>query len=84
MNIKALLLEAPDNQIDPAVLNVIRTWSEPQTALNVLEALDTAVYCGGASEFAMQALNALLAIAIKTENTTFESVVQRATWRNKD
>jgi hypothetical protein len=80
-SIKAILLAAPDSQIDPAVLDIIRKWDDPETAANVLEALDCAAYCGGASGFAMGVLDILLQAAIKKENTTYEEVVKAATWR---
>lgn len=78
---KAILLQAPDSQLDPAVLAVIRKWSEPETAANVLEALDCAVYGGEASDFALNILETLLQLAIKKQNTTYEEVVKSATWR---
>lgn len=81
MSLKSILLEAPTNQIDPVVLDVIRKWDEPETAAQVLEALDCATNCGGASEFAMGVLNLLLQTAIETEETTYEAVVKDATWR---
>ena len=81
LSIKTLLLEAPEHQIDPAVLDIIRKWDEPETAANVLEALDCAAYCGGASGFAMGVLDTLLQSAIKKENTSYDEVVKLATWR---
>ena len=78
---KTILLQAPDNQIAAAVLDIIRKWDDPETAAQVLEALDCAVYCGGASEFAMKVLNTLLYSAIDKEKTTYDDVVKSANWR---
>ena len=77
------LLTAPEGQIDPAVLKIIERWDSPGTAANVLETLDCAVYCGGASEFVMQVLHILLERAIISEKTTYDAVVKNATWRLK-
>ena len=76
-SIKAILLSATDSQIDPAVLDIIRKWDDPETAANVLEAIDCAAYCG----FAMGVLDILLKSAIDKEKTTYEAVVANASWR---
>lgn len=81
MSLKSILLEAPIDQLDPAVLNVIRKWDEPETAAQVLEALDCATDCGGASTFGMYVLEILLNNAIAKEETTYDAVVKEATWR---
>lgn len=84
MSLKSILLEAPIDQLDPAVLNVIRKWDEPETAAQVLEALDCATDCGGASTFGMYVLEILLNNAIAKEETTYDAVVKEATWRKHD
>jgi hypothetical protein len=80
---KAILLEAPETQIDPEVLKIVKRWAEPETAANVLEALDCAAYMGGASGFAMGVFDILLKSAIDNEETTYEAVVAvaDASWR---
>lgn len=80
---RSTLLKAPDSQLDDATKAVVRRWDVPETAAQVLEALDCAEYGGGASEFTMRILNILLQAAIKAENTTYEDVckVANATWR---
>lgn len=83
-DMKKLLLEAPDDHIAKAVVDVIRRWTDPEeTAIQVLEALDTAVHCGGASDFGMKVLNILYHSALNREETTHEEVVKNATWRTQ-
>jgi len=77
------LLTAPESQIDPAVLETIKKWDSPETAANVLEALDCAIYCGGASDFVLTVLHVLLERALDREQTTYDAVVKNATWRLK-
>ncbi len=78
---KAILLQAPEGQLDPALKPLIAEWSEPETALQVLRVLDMAVLGGAASGFAMQVLNLLLEKAIAREGTTYQAVTSLASWR---
>ena len=80
---RSILLQAPDSHLDAATIAIIRKWDVPETAAQVLEALDCAVYGGGASDFMMKVLNILLQSAIEDEKTTYEDVckVAKATWR---
>ena len=81
--IKDLLLAAPEEELDPSIFPLIETWEEPPTTLQVLEVLDHCVYFALAGDFVMNVLNTLLAAGIKGENTTYEEVVMKATWRNQ-
>lgn len=76
------LLSASDNHLDVHTKEVIRTWSTPYKAVELLHTLDVAVYGGGASPLIMTLLETLLREAIKIEETTYEEVVKQATWRN--
>lgn len=83
-SLKSLLLIAPEGHIDPSVMDLIRMWDEPlPTAANVLETLDAAVYCGGASKFVMGVLNGCFESRIAAENTSYAAVVDGATWRKE-
>lgn len=79
--LKELLLQAPDGQLDKVVKPLIEKWSEPPKALEVLEVLDQCVRGGLASPFAMLVIENIMNEAIKTENTKYEEVVKQATWR---
>ena len=79
--LKELMLQAPEGQIDPSILPTIEKWSDPIKAVEILETLDRAVFCGGASDFAMQVFNILLDEAIAEEGTEYADVVARAVWR---
>ena len=81
--IKDLLLQAPDNELDASVFPLIEKWDEPPTTLQVLEVLDHCVYFAAAGPFVMGVLNTLLQAGIDGEETTYEEVVAKATWRNE-
>jgi hypothetical protein len=82
MNVKKELLSAPDSQLDASVFPLIEKWNDEPTALQILEVLDHCVYGALASGFVMKLLEQMLSIAIKKENTTYEKVVENATWRS--
>lgn len=79
--LKELLLQAPDGQLDKGIKPLIEKWSEPPKALEVLEVLDQCVHGGLASPFTMMVIENIMNEAIKTENTKYEEVVKQATWR---
>jgi hypothetical protein len=79
--IKEMLLRAPDGQIAHSLFPLIQQWDTPPRAIQILEVLDQSARYALASDFAMGVLDKLLQIAIETENTTYEAVVEDATWR---
>lgn len=81
--LKEMLLQAPDTQLDHSMFPLIEQWSEPNpTALQVLEVLDKCVFSSLASRFTISLLQHLFDAALKTEGKTEAEVVQRATWRS--
>ncbi len=78
---KALLLDAPDSQLDKSLKPLIQKWSEPPSALSILEVLDKAVHGGLASKFAMEVCEILLKDALMRENITLDNLVKQASWR---
>ena len=78
-----LLIEAPDHELDAQAVEIIKTWGEKPTALQILEVLDKCVYCAWASGFTMQVLNVLYDAALKNEGKTHEDLVPLATWRTE-
>ena len=81
MNIKDLLLQAPDGQIAHALFSLIEEWSDPPTALQILKVLDHAVYSGGASTLGMTVLTIEYDSALKRERKSGDDIVNLATWR---
>lgn len=77
-----LLLQAPDSQLDSSVKPLIEKWSNPPTALQILEVADKVVYGSLGSDFTVQVLNVVLEDAISREQTTLSEVVKQATWRD--
>ena len=76
-----LLLNASDRQVSTEVKSIIEKWEVPAKAIEILEALDMAVHTGGASNFVITVLEALLDAALKIENCTYESLLTEAIWR---
>lgn len=79
-----LLLEAPDSQLDATMKPLIKEWSDPPKALEILKVLDTCVYGALASGFTITALRMLYDSAVKQEGTTHEEVAKSASWRNHE
>lgn len=83
MNIKDLLLQAPDSQLDNSMKELIKKWSEPVSALEVLEVLDKSAYFSLASDFTMQVLHLSLNEALGREQTSLQELTSKATWRGE-
>lgn len=79
--LKDMLLQAPATQLDHSMFPLIEKWSDPETALQVLEVLDQCIYAALASGFTVTFLQSLYDVALTRENTTHEDIVKLATWR---
>jgi hypothetical protein len=79
--LKELFLQAPDDQMDACLKPLIEKWSDPVTALEVLEVLDKAIQGGLTSGFATYALQEMYQSTLEAEGTTHEDVVKLAVWR---
>lgn len=79
--LRSLLENAPETQIDKSIQEMIKTWSPTPTSLEILKVLDQAAHFSLASDFAMQALDFLFQEALVREGTTREAVISQATWR---
>ena len=80
-SLKSLLVTAPEDQLDPTLVEIVKNWGEEPTALQILELLDKAAFGAGASEFVMHVLQEFLQLAIIEENTTYEAIAAQAYWR---
>lgn len=81
---KGLLLQAPDGQIDESLIPLIEKWSDDEPkAIEVLETLDHAVRYSSGSSFVVMVLEEVLKRTIANECTTYEEVVKNATWREE-
>ena len=56
-------LQAPDSQISAATKETIKTWDDTPTYRQIKTTLNHAVHTGGASSFAIKALEIFLALA---------------------
>ncbi len=79
--LRSMLLAAPDTQLDESQKILIQKWSEPPTALQILEVLDNCVHASLGSGFVVKLLQHLYDIACDMQDTTNEEVVKLATWR---
>jgi len=84
MTPKELWLIALDGQFADDLKWIVQEWNDTPTALQILKALDYAVYTGGASTFAMRCLNVELKLALEAEGTTYELLENSGllAWRN--
>jgi hypothetical protein len=78
------LLEAPDSQLDAALKSDIRKWTDPPTALQVLETLDRCIHGSLASGFMVTVLQVLYDMRCKAEGVAHEQLVPFATWRKEN
>lgn len=78
-SMKALLLEAPDTQLDPKLQPLIRSWGDVPTAHQLLSLLRT-IEKGEAraSAFSVRLLKLLYDNALTNERTTHAEVEQEA------
>lgn len=77
-----LLLSVSDNMLDSRMKPFVQKWSDPPTALQVLEVLDYCINGSLASGTIISTLQVLYAECCKAENTTHAVVVQQAIWRH--
>jgi hypothetical protein len=77
----SLLLKMSDSEIDSKMRPYIEKWSDPPTALEVLEVLDWSINGSLASGFVVACLQALYDLRCSAEGTTHDDVVKLATWR---
>ena len=78
-----LLLEAPDSQLDASMKPLIKKWSDPPTAIQILEVLDFCIHGALASGFVVAVLQVQYDVALKREGKRHEDMVPLATWRNR-
>lgn len=80
--IVAYLMSAPDSQFDKSMTAKVAAWSDPPTAIEVLEVLDACINGSLASGFDVTVLQALYDMQCKAEVITHDECVLKATWRN--
>lgn len=81
--LRDLLLQASDDQLDGSMLPLIEQWGDAPTSVQVLEVLDYCAREALASDFTMQVLNIMLEIRLAQENKEMKDIIPLATWRNK-
>jgi hypothetical protein len=80
--IKAHYLRAPETQIGVHTMDTVKTWDDSPRAIQLLRTIDSAVYGADCSTFVIRTLELFLDRAIADEQTTYEALVKRATWRD--
>jgi DNA-binding transcriptional ArsR family regulator len=83
-NIKAMLLQAPDSQLDHSMFPLIEKWDEEPTSLQILEVLDQCIFAALASGFTVTVLQAMLNQTLVKEKQTLDDILPQATWRNRE
>ena len=82
-NIKALLLEASDSQMDASMFPLIEKWDDEPTSLQILEVLDHCIHGSLASGFIVHLLQTLYDRALTREGKRHDQNVPLATWRKE-
>jgi DNA-directed RNA polymerase subunit F len=77
------LLKAPITQLDPSMLEIIKTWSNPPTSIQILEVLDKCINGGLASGFVITLLQVYYKLALKDEGIKHEDNLDKAIWRKE-
>lgn len=72
-----LLKTASDSQLDASMKPLIEKWSDPPTAIQVLEVLDYCIHGSLASGFVVKVLQMLYEGRLEAEGTTHEEVVAK-------
>lgn len=80
---KQIFLSAPDTQLDASLKPLIEKWSDPPSALQLLEVLDKCIRYALASGFVVSALQVMYDAQMKREGITHEEAIRSATWRGK-
>jgi hypothetical protein len=76
-----LLLGSSNTQLDALMKPLVRKWSDPPKAIEILEVLDYCIRGSLASGFIVATLQVVYDSALKTEGTTHEALLPLATWR---
>ena len=79
--LKTLLLTAPDSQLDASMVELVKLWNDPPSALQVLEVLDLSIHGGLASKVVILSLEMAFEAALAREGMPIQELVQYATWR---
>lgn len=79
---KEVFLTAPDHQLDAQMKALVEKWSEPPTAIQILEVLDHCIHGALASGLVVKLLQMFYSDTLKAEGKTHEDMVKLATWRN--
>lgn len=78
-----LLLKAPDSQLDESMFELIKQFSSPPKALELLEVIDKCVCDSLASGFVLTLLEAFYMDALEAEGKIHEEVIKDAIWRDE-
>jgi hypothetical protein len=81
--LKQLLLQASDTQLDACMFPLIEKWDDPAKSIQILEVLDHCIHGALASGFVVQVLQVLYEQALANEGITREHNIPLATWRNR-
>ncbi len=83
IEMKKMLLIAPEDQLDKSMFPLIEKWSEPEVkAIQILEVLDHCIHASLASGFTINLLQTMLDLSLLNENKKLDDILPLATWRN--
>lgn len=81
IELKSLLLQAPDGQLDSSLFPLIEEWSDPPKAIEILEVLDKVIYSSLGSGFTVNVLQLVYNETLQKEGKTHDEMIPLAVWR---
>lgn len=72
--LRVLLLAASETHLDPRMKALVKKWSDPPTAAEILAVLDQCIYSSLASGIAVATMQMTLDITLMEEGATIEEV----------
>lgn len=82
--IKELFSDAPDSHLDKSMVDLIKSWGDDPTPLQLLEVIDKCIYASLSSGFVLGILQTIYDNELKRLGKTHEDLVPLAIWRKEE
>lgn len=79
---KQILLSAPNHHLEQSMKDLIVTWDDPPTPLQILKVLDFCIQGALATGMMINILQDMHQKSCQQFNTSHEEVIKRAVWRS--
>ena len=82
--IKELFSDAPDSHLDKSMVDLIKSWDDNPTPLQLLEVIDKCIYSSLCSGFVLGIMQSVYDAELKRLNIIHEKLVPFAVWRKEE